>query len=100
MSRKYKVRTMFALCALFLPVAVSAQQELPCDIGPRTVRGYSVISDNSICLAWPTNFYRQEVRISRRTFTNHPSAWRDWTEIYANTDPTTAKAAAQFCDNN
>ena len=99
MSRILKTLSLSLLCTLFLSVTASAQ-DLPCDVGPRTIRAFPLISGNAISLVWPTNFYRQEIRINRRIFTNHPSAWQDWTQIYADTDPTTAKMASEYRDTN
>src|SRR2546430_2472077 len=99
MSKMLKTLSLSLLCTFFLAVAAPAQ-DLPCDVGPRTIRGFSLISSNSISLVWPTNFYRQELRINRRIFTNHPSAWQDWTQIFADTNPTTAKMASEYKDTN
>src|SRR5688500_5190588 len=100
MNKKYINGALFTLCVLFLSVQAFAQQQLPCDIGPRTIRAYSLASSNSICLIWPENFFRQELLINRRIYTNRPTAWQNWTRIYSDTNPATAKGASQFCDTN
>jgi hypothetical protein len=99
MKTKHLVRSITTFCAYFLPVVASAQ-DLPCDVGPRTIRAFSLISTNSISLVWPTNFYRQELRINRRVFTNRANVWRDWAEIYVDTNPATAKTASEYRDTN
>jgi len=85
------------MCISFLSVAAFSQQ-LPCDIGPKTIRAYSVADSNSICLVWPTNEYRLELRIARRVYTNRPSAWQDWVQVYAVAN--FANQASKYCDTN
>jgi hypothetical protein len=40
------------------------------------------------------------LHIARRIYTNRPSAWQNWAEIYAVTDPAVAAQASQYCDTN
>jgi len=97
MTRLSKTLALFLICTLFLSVA-ALSQELPCEVGPRTIRAYSVANTNSICLVWPTNQYRLELRVARRVYTNRPTAWQNWVGIYAVT--TSANQASQYCDTN
>lgn len=99
MNTQLKIKSLFFLCTSFLWIPAFAQ-ELPCDVGPRTIRAYSVANSNSICLVWPTNQYRLELRVARRVHTNRPSAWQTWTEIYSVTNPVLAMEASSFCDTN
>jgi hypothetical protein len=73
-------------------------QELPCEIGATTIRAYSVIHSNSICLVWPENSYREEIRISRRIYSSRSREWQNWTEIHSVTNPDDAKRASEYCD--
>src|SRR5439155_14200565 len=97
-----KIYQQLAPLLLFTVLSVPVlSQELPCDVGPRTIRAYSVADSNSICLIWPSNYYRQELRIDRRVYANRPSQWQNWSEIYAITNsPAAAAQASQYCDTN
>lgn len=99
MSKIHSQLVLFLTSTLFLAVAAFSQ-ELPCDVGPRTIRAYSLASSNSICLVWATNYYRQTLRVSRRIYTNHPSAWQNWVELHAITNPALARGASEYCDTN
>jgi hypothetical protein len=99
MKKEFRRIPLFLLGVLILSMNVFSQQ-LACDIGPRTVRAYSLATSNSICLVWPENPYRLQVRISRRVYQNRPSAWQTWSDIYNNADPATAPQASEFCDTN
>ncbi|MDO8649926.1 MAG: hypothetical protein Q7K33_01280, partial [Candidatus Berkelbacteria bacterium] len=77
---------------------VVAPPDLPCYVEPKTIRAYSVIDGNAIRLVWPANGYRQELHISRRIYSSHPSAWQNWTSLY---DVTTgANQAGEYRDTN
>lgn len=91
--------TSLLMCTLALAVT-GFSQDLPCHVGPKTIRAYSVAASNSICLVWPTNEYRIELRLARRVYTNRPSAWLNWTEIHAVTNQAAAAQASSYCDTN
>lgn len=59
--------------------------ELDCYVDPRSIRAYSVANTNVIYLFWPTNDIRQALWVSRREYTNRPSAWNSWSSLYTNT---------------
>ena len=99
MSTHYKTLTLSLYFGLLL-CAQSVAQDLPCHVGPKTIRAYSLADSNSICLVWPTNEYRQELRIARRIYTNRPSAWQNWVDIHAVSDPVVARSASSYCDSN
>jgi hypothetical protein len=83
---------------LITDASTADSQELPCAVGPKAIRAYSVANSDSICLMWPTNDLRQELRVSRRVYTNHPSAWQNWVEIYNVTNQ--VNEAGEYCDTN
>lgn len=97
MSKHYITQVPLFICAFFLPVSAFSQ-ELPCYIGPKTVRAYSLANSNSICLIWPTNQYRLQLKIARRVYTNHPSQWQNWVDLYGVTN--SASQASVYCDTN
>lgn len=99
MNKTCKKRAIFLMWTLFLSVMVFSQ-DLPCHVGPKTIRAYSVANSNSVCLFWPANEYRLELRIARRIYTNRPSALQNWTEIHAVTDSVVAAQASEYCDMN
>src|SRR5438128_1009473 len=99
MSKVSRKLTLFLMCTLFLSVTAFSQG-LPCNVGPKTIRAFSVATSNSICLVWPANAYRLQLHIDRRVYTNRPSAWQNWAEIYAVTDPVVAAQASEYCDFN
>src|ERR1041385_282258 len=99
MSKICRKLTLFLIFTPFLsPTAFP--QDLPCGAGPKPIRAYSLANSNSICLLWPTNYYRQELHVFRRVYTNRPSQWQYYSEIYAITNPVLAQAASQYCDTN
>jgi hypothetical protein len=99
MMTQFKMKAMFA-AFIWSSFSPAFSQELPCDVGPRTIRAYSVAESNSICLAWPENAHRQELRVSRRIYSHHPKEWANWVEIYAVTNPVPARDASGYCDTN
>src|SRR5437867_5675544 len=99
MTQLCKTLALFLMCTSFLSVTAFSQ-ELPCAVGPKAIRAYSVANSNSISLVWPTNYYRLELRVARRIYTNRPSAWQNWSEIYAVSNSTLAKEASEYCDTN
>lgn len=90
---------MFLICILPL-CGAGYSQELPCDVGPRTIRAFSLANSNSICLVWPRNEYRLEVRVARRAYSNQPGKWQNWVELHSITDPVLAAEPAEYCDTN
>lgn len=99
MCKTHKQLPFFFICALFLSAAAFSQT-LPCDVGPRTVRAYSLANSNSISLILPENAYRQELRIDRRVYSKRPAEWQNWSEVHAVTNPDLAKLASEYCDTN
>lgn len=99
MSKIQKKLALVLSCSLFLSVEAFSQ-DLPCHVGPKTIRAYSMATSNSICLVWPANEHRIELRLARRVYTNRPSAWQNWTEIHAVTSQATASGASSYCDTN
>lgn len=97
LSKYYIMFALFFMCALFLHVEAFSQ-DLPCDVGPKIIRAYSLASSNSITIAWPANEYRQELHIARRIYTNRPSAWQNWTEIYSVSN--SADQASEYSDTD
>lgn len=93
------MRRYFSLfVTLLLGYRSLAQVSSTCAIDPTTVQAYSyVTSSNSICIIWPTNYLRTQIWIDRRVYTNKPSAWASFSNIYSDTTAT-AKNASQYCD--
>jgi hypothetical protein len=54
----------------------------PCDILPRLIQAYSTVASNATTLILPINTNRLEVKIARRSWTNRPSAWGVFTNLY------------------
>src|SRR5687767_1471922 len=100
MNKIYKKLSFCLIGAFFLLLTATAQEPHPCFIGPKTIRAYSIADTNSICLVWPANGYRLDLRVARRVFSNRPKDWQNWTEIYAVPNPDAARVASQFCDTN
>lgn len=62
--------------------------DLPCAVDPKATRAISVIQGDTMSIKWPTNQYRTILTISRRDYTNRPSAWASWTNLYSITNGT------------
>jgi glucose/arabinose dehydrogenase len=73
---------------------------LPCKVGTKTIRAIPTISGNSIQISGPKNDFRQEYHISRRVYSNKPSSWTSWTEVFAMTIPSAARQTIWYVDNN
>jgi glucose/arabinose dehydrogenase len=86
--------------AAALPITKTPDPSLPCKIGTKTIRAIPVVGTNSVTLSWPKNDFRTEIHIARRVYTNKPSGWGTWPEIYTVTNAATAAAAGTFTDNN
>ena len=81
-------------------VVIVPAQDLPCAIGPKTIRAHSVIDGNAIRLVWPVNENRQELKISRRVYSNRANAWQNWVPISANTNALQEQAASEYNDTS
>lgn len=70
--------------------------QLDCAVNTKALRAYATSYYDRTCLIWPTNEFRTKLAISRRMFTNLPSAWESWTPIYTNTDTSVTNAGYFF----
>ena len=90
------MRHLSLITALLVLTLTGLAQDLPCKVGPKSIRAVALTTSNSICLSWPTNQYRLQLHIDRRIYTNRPSAWQNWVQVYGITN--NSANSGQFCD--
>jgi len=80
------------------PLTYYATNPIVCDLETRVVMGTVLSYPNVNTIVWPTNQYGNVVNIYRRTYTNNPLYWPNWTSIYTNAG--TPIAAGVYNDTN
>lgn len=71
----------------------------PCDVTPRLIQAYPLASSGATTIIVPANSYRTAIGIDRRVFTNKPSAWGVFTNIYTLSSASSSNQIS-FTDTN